>query len=189
MLGRLPGAIVEFLAWTGAPGPPAVEVEVVEEVETAIEADEDTEMLVEVDREPLATADWEQARSWLERSRADLLALLDGLADDDLGTRREDSERTVREEIEHVGFVELMYALWTFDLRSREGLAEFLGWSRRVASDRLETLAERRDARLTQADWAGAPRPEPWTARKAARRLVWHELLHLRALERVRGRD
>jgi len=40
---------------------------------------------------------------------------------------------------------------------------------------------------VTLAEWAGSPRLEEWTPRKAARRLLWHELLHLRALERQPG--
>ena len=88
-------------------------------------------------------------------------------------------ERTVREQLVHIAFVELMYAAWTFDLRSRAGIADFLAWTRGVASDRMQTLAVGEDDSLTYAQWAGAPRPEPWTARKAARRLIWHELLHL----------
>ena len=111
--------------------------------------------------------------------------MLGGLTDDELESRREGSERTLGEEIEHVAFVELMYAMWTFDLRSRDGLAEFLGWTRDVSEGRMQQLAAREADGLTWAEWAGAPRPEPWTPRKAARRLLWHELLHLRALERV----
>jgi hypothetical protein len=117
-----------------------------------------------------------------------LVALLARLADDELESKREESERTVREEIEHVAFVELMYAMWTFDLRSREGLAEFLSWTRKVSEERMQQLAAQGATDLTWAEWAGAPRPEPWTARKAARRLLWHELLHLRALEGLRRR-
>jgi predicted RNase H-like HicB family nuclease len=184
VLERLPGAIAEFLTWAGAASPAAVEIEVAEEVDSAIEADEDTEVLVSADRAPLTSDDWRRVADWLGRSRAELLDVLSRLTGDDLGDRRKGSDRTVREELEHVGFVELMYALWTFDLRSPEGLADFLTWTRELASERLEALAERNDERTTQADWAGAPRPEQWTANKAARRLLWHELLHLRALQR-----
>jgi hypothetical protein len=70
------------------------------------------------------------------------------------------------------------------DLRSREGPAEFLAWTRAAARDRLRDLAEQGAADVTCADWAGSPRLEPWTPRKAARRLVWHELLRLRAIGR-----
>lgn len=183
VLEKLPGAINEFVAWTGHVAPEAVEIDVVEEVESAIEADEDTEVLISADRAALTEQDWSQLRESLAKSRSELVALLAGLADDELESKREESERTVREEIEHVAFVELMYAMWTFDLRSREGLAEFLSWTRKVSEERMQQLAAQGATDLTLAEWAGAPRPEPWTARKAARRLLWHELLHLRALE------
>ena len=183
VLERLPAGIEEFLAWVGAASPAAVAIEVAEEVESAIEADEDTEVIVSADRAPLTTKDWERIAAWAARSRTELVEVLDHLSDEDLAARPDGRERTVREELEHIGFVELMYAAWTFDLNSSEGLAEFLAWTREVASGRLGRLAEQNDARATQADWSGAPRPEPWTAKKAARRLLWHELLHLRALE------
>jgi predicted RNase H-like HicB family nuclease len=184
----LPAAIAEFLAWTGASGaaPPAVTV--VDELDSVIEAEEDTEALVAADREPLTEERWTEAEHWLRRSRQELHTLLERLTDDELDSRREVSSRSVREEIEHLAFVELMYVAWTFDLQTREGLAKFLGWTRAIAAERMTTLAGDHNADLTSARWAGAPRPEPWTARKAARRLVWHELLHLRAIQRFVGR-
>jgi predicted RNase H-like HicB family nuclease len=185
VLERLPAAIGDFLAWTGAADTPLPDVRVVDEVESAIEADEDTEVLVASDRAALTEEGWAETQQWLARSRAELMSLLERLTDDELGSKRECSSRTAREEIEHIAFVELMYAVWTFDRHSREGLAEFLAWTRGIAGERLSALARASAADLTWADWGGAPRPEPWTARKAARRLVWHELLHLRAL----GRD
>ena len=184
VLEELPDAIAAFLAWAGAPTASAPRIHVTDEVESEIEADEDTEVLVAVDRHALTTEDLARVDPWLERSRAELLELLRRLTDDQRAGRRTGSERTLREEIEHVGFVELMYAAWTFDLRSRQGLEEFLAWTRRTATARLRELARDRSSELTWADWGGAPRPEPWTARKAARRLLWHELLHLRAIER-----
>ena len=168
VLEQLPSAITEFVAWTGANPPRNVHITVTEEVESAIEADEDTEVLVAADREPLSTEDWARVERLLEHSRADLLDALD-----------DDS----REEIRHVAFVELMYAAWTFDLDSRGGVREFLAWTRAIATERLRELARENADELTQAHWGGAPRPEPWTPRKAARRLLWHELLHLRKLK------
>lgn len=186
VLERLPDAIREFLAWIGAADASTVEVEVevVEEVDSAVEAEEDTEVLVRADRSPLTREDWERIQRWLAQSRAELLDLLGRLSEEQLSSRREGSERTIREEIEHVAFVELMYALWTFDRQSRQGLAGLLAWTRDVAAARLHALANEQAAAITWADWGGAPRPEPWSPRKAARRLVWHELLHLRAIER-----
>jgi hypothetical protein len=181
VLDELRSEIPRFLRWAGLPQPSKVEVKVSDEVESAIETDEDTEVLVERDRAPLTVDDWEQLQAWLDRSRGELQALL---READLDAQRPGTERTAREEIEHVGFVELMYAMWTFDLQSRDGLARFLDWTRDAAVARMTDLADRGDRARTWAEWAGAPRPEPWTPRKAARRLLWHELLHLRALAR-----
>jgi len=75
-----------------------------------------------------------------------------------------------------------MYAVWTFDLRSRSGLRAYLEWTRDIAVSHMRDLAEDDDGSVTYAEWAGAPRLEEWTARKAARRLIWHELPHLPAL-------
>jgi predicted RNase H-like HicB family nuclease len=184
LLDQLPGAIAKFLAWAGEPTAVAPRIVVTDEVVSEIEADEDTEVLVAADRLPLTNDDLERIRPWLAKSRSELLDLLRRLDDEQLGSMREGSERTIREEIEHVAFVELMYAAWTFDLQSREGLAEFLSWTRDVAIERLEALSGRAADDETWADWGGAPRLEPWSPRKAARRLLWHELLHLRAIER-----
>jgi len=182
-----PAAIRDFLAWAGEPVPEVIETRVTEEVASAIETDEDTEALVALDRRPLGRSDWDRMEEWLERYREELMDLLRGLGDDALESRREGSERTIREEIEHVAFVELMYLVWTFDLRSREGLAAFLAWTRGLAVERMRDLAREGAAEVTWAEWAGAPRPEEWTPQKAARRLLWHELLHLRAIESARG--
>jgi DinB superfamily len=185
----LPDAIREFVAWTGGGAPENVRVRVGAEVESPIEAAEDTEVLVEADRSPLTTEEWSRTEGWLSQSRTALLDLLARLPEEALDVRRDGSERTVRQEIEHVALVELMYAAWTFDVRSRAGLDELLAWTRVVAAERLQRLSEEGAGDLTWADWAGAPRPEPWTPRKAARRLVWHELLHLRGLERLAEHD
>jgi predicted RNase H-like HicB family nuclease len=184
VLARLPGAIREFLSWTGSDAAETLTVKVVAEVQSTIEADEDTEVLVRDDEAPLGADDWAQVESWLGRSRAELTALLSRLSDDQLAATREGAERTIREELEHVAFVELMYAMWTFELRTQGGLLEFLAWTRRLMLERMRQLAALEAHQVTSADWAGAPRPEPWTPRKAARRLVWHELLHLRAIQR-----
>jgi predicted RNase H-like HicB family nuclease len=184
VLGMLPSVIADFLEWTGQPAREVVAIAITEEVESTIEADEDTEVLVAADREPLTDEDWARVAGWLRRSRAELGDLFERLSDDELESTRTGCDRTVREEIEHVAFVELMYAMWTFDLRSRDGLADLLAWTREVSAERLQALARQRGDALTWAEWAGAPRPEPWTPRKAARRLLWHELLHLRAIER-----
>jgi predicted RNase H-like HicB family nuclease len=163
---KLPESVREFRGWLRESGEAAeddaeIKVNVVERVESLIESSEDTEVLLSPDREPLNASDWAKIERWLSYSRRDLL---DEPPDDD--------------ELVHVAFVELMYAAWTFDLSGREGLREFLDWTRGVALERMRELADRESGAVTEARWSGAPQPEPWTARKAARRLVWHERLH-----------
>lgn len=187
---RLPKEIRSFLAWAGADTiPNRIDVEISDEVDSPVETDEDTEVLLAVDRQPLTAREWHRIRQLLERSRSELRSLLERLSSDELRANRAGSERSVREEIEHIAFVEFLYAAWTFDLQSKKGLHEFLAWTRDVTSERMQGLAAEDDAELTWAYWGGAPRPEEWTARKAARRLLWHELLHLRAIQRFVERD
>jgi predicted RNase H-like HicB family nuclease/uncharacterized damage-inducible protein DinB len=182
-IAKVPEAITDFHDWLRRHGETVDEAEttavVVAEVDSAVETDEDTEVLLDADRRPLTTHDWERVARWLSYSRRDVLEALVRLADDELEWQPVDRSRTLREEFIHIAFVELMYAAWTFDLRTRDGLADFLAWTRDVAEERMRALADERAASLTSAEWAGAPRPEEWTARKAARRLIWHELLHL----------
>jgi predicted RNase H-like HicB family nuclease len=176
---KLPQAIRGFQAWLGASGETVEDSEfaaVVDEVESVIDSSEDTEVLLEPDRQPLTEVDWQTIERWLSYSRSDLLQML---AERELEETPEGEERTVRELLVHIAFVELMYVAWTFDLGRREGLREFLDWTRVISRARMRALATRDEGVVTYAEWAGAPRPEEWTARKAARRLVWHERLHL----------
>jgi predicted RNase H-like HicB family nuclease len=180
---ELPSAIGEFLTWFepgGAVPQEDIDVVTVAEVESPIQASDDTEVLLEPDRSPLRRDEWEKIERWLRRSRRDLLDLLDRLLDADLERRPEGRSRTLRQELIHIGLVELMYAAWTFDLRSREGLRAFLDWTRDVSIERMRPLADSDEGSITYAEWAGATRSEEWTARKAARRLIWHELVHFR---------
>ncbi|HKI90732.1 MAG TPA: type II toxin-antitoxin system HicB family antitoxin [Gaiellaceae bacterium] len=181
----LPAAIEAFTAWAGEPAAP-VDIEVGDVVESQTNALDDSEATLAAEQGPLEEEQWQRLAAWLERSRAELEELVRSLEPEELVRRREGTSWLVGKEIVHIGFTELMYALWTFDLDSPAGIAEFLAWSRRASFDRLSALARAGTGTETRSDWSGAPRPERWTPRKAARRLVWHELLHLRQLERAR---
>ncbi len=193
---RLEQEIAGFRAWLRehgekmTVGSPQVEV-AAEQQSLTRAADANTEILLDPDRAPLTVPAWNRIERWLGYSRADLLALVRELPEDLLDARPLGARRSVREHLVHVGVTELFYLLWTFDLTTREGLLEMLRWTRRLALRRMRALARSDRGAVTYAEWDGAPRPEPWTARKAARRLLWHERLHLRAarrlLDRLRG--
>lgn len=183
-------AIWEFRNWLHAGGvrigKGRVAFTIDGEVETpTAAADADSEILLETDRAPLSPPDWLRMERWLRLSRRDLLRVARQLGPDDLNRRVPGRARTIRQHLVHLAFVEFMYAAWTFDLQSVAGIRDFLQWTRRVARGRMRTLAAARARAVTQAEWSGASRPEPWTARKAARRLLWHERLHLRAIRRL----
>jgi predicted RNase H-like HicB family nuclease len=178
---KLPEAIRSFQRWLESAGEEVDDsdlVVIIDEVESVVHSSEDTEVLLEPDREPLSRDDWEKLERWLSHSRQELVQLLD---EKELESRPLGEERTLRDLAVHIGFVEFMYAAWTFDLQQREGLQEFLDWTRVISRARMRALATRDEGAITYAEWAGAPRREEWTARKAARRLIWHELLHLRS--------
>jgi predicted RNase H-like HicB family nuclease len=188
--GKLAAAIEEFTRWLRAGGEPVpsntAAFQIVDEVDTPGKgADADSDVLLHADREPLTAEQWATVERWLRLSRADLLRALRQADERAWDWKPEGAPRSVREHAQHVVFVEFMYAAWTFDHTSRQGMTEFLRWTRTVTRARMRELAARGDMRLTHALWGGAARPEPWTARKAARRLVWHELLHTRAVTRL----
>lgn len=190
---KLRPAIEEFCRWLRAAGEAVpeepVEYAIVAEVETPLlSAQADSDVLLEPDRAALDAPSLSRLEAWLRLSRRDLLRTLDRVDTAAWEWKPEGGPRSVREHLQHLAFVEFMYAAWTFDLRSKDGIAEFLSWTRRIALDRLRDLARSGDARVTQAAWSGAPRPESWTARKALRRLLWHERLHLRAIRRLLDR-
>ncbi len=184
-------AIAEFLTWTRSARVTAEDVQfaVVTELESPVPVREaDTALLLEPDRHPLTHTAWTQAERLLRLSRADLLHTLGELDETALAFKPAGSPRSVGEQLMHIGMVELLYVVWTFHLESPQGMAEFLRWARRLTTARMRTLVRADRGAETHAFWAGASRPEAWTARKAARRLVWHERLHLRAIRRLLGR-
>ena len=174
---KIPLAIRDFLQWredygeTQDPGDAGFEI-VASVVTKADVADGDTSILLDADRAPLTEAEWRTTATWLDKSRQDLLDVWGPIQDASLDWTPEGGRRSIQQTIFHLAMVEIMYAVWTFDLHSKEGLEEFLAWTRRVASQRMSELAAQSDDRITLADWAGAPEPEEWTARKAARRLL-----------------
>lgn len=150
-------------------------------------------ILLTWDQGPLTAKEWGRVERWLDHSRKELLDLLDQMGDQELETAARDGARSIAGQLRHLANVEYMYALWTFDFHSIQDLKEFLDWTRRMAFERLRVLADRSDHRLTSAEWSGNDNPDPWTARKAARRLVYHERWHLNSIRRLltgfRGRE
>lgn len=159
----LAAEIRRFLAEADEPVPERIELAIAVETETAGGGPEATAALIAPDRAPLDPIAWARAARRLALSRERLLARLDSTDDPAL-----------RDEARHVGLLELLLAAQTFDTADAAGLRAFLAWTRSVAMDRLSAAAAT-DAGAV----AGGGETEAWTASKVARRLVWHERLHV----------
>jgi len=192
VLSEIPEAIERFRGWLHTAGEDVpddqISFSIVEEADRAEQASQGSSgVLLTWDKEPLTPEDWTRIERWLQHSRGELLDVLENMREDELEIAAREDARTIARQLRHVATVEFMYALWTFDLRTVQGIRALLEWTRQMALMRMRILAERRDREVTYAEWAGTgtQHPEPWTARKAARRLVYHEQWHLRSIRRL----
>jgi hypothetical protein len=162
----LAAGIRRFLAEAGEPVPERIELAIAAETAAAGAGPEATAALIAPDLAPLDPAAWARCAHRLALSRERLRARLDAPGDD---------APALRDEARHVGLLELLLAGQTFDTASDAGLRDFLAWTRRVATARLSAAAAADTGAVS-----GGGETEAWTASKVARRLVWHERLHLR---------
>lgn len=167
----LAAEIRRFLAEAGEPVPDRIELAVAGEAEVPGNGAEATSVLIASDRAPLDPELWDRCANRLAASRARLLA---PLADTDLA---DDAWPALRDELRHVALLELIMTARTFDTDTPEGLRGFLDWTRDVALARMSEAAATDSGAVSG---SGEPDAEQWTAAKVARRLVWHERLHLR---------
>lgn len=168
-----------FLAEGGDAVPDAIELAIAAESEVAGGGPEATAALIEPDRVPLDPLAWARIAHRLGLSRQ---RLLDGLAE----AEQAGDAAAVRDVARHVGLIELLLAAQTFDTASDDGLRGFLAWTRSIAMARLTEAAATDAGIQTGTGVAGAasgdgqsPPAEAWSVAKVARRLVWHERLHL----------
>lgn len=191
----LPGAIRDYHAWLRRHGedvgePPAPVALRIAEVSGGFGPFErgDRAALFAPDRAPLGRDELEGFLRRAGYSRADLLALVRGLRDAALDRRADGGAMSVREILRHVGNTEEWYVSrivepetlppeWADD--AALPLFDFLAMERRTVAGRLRRLTDRELAEVRYPTrWTAHP-DEPWTARKALRRLLEHEREHL----------
>jgi hypothetical protein len=195
VLAKLPGKLAEHARWRerhGLPAPhPADGIEVVARVTGG-------EILFEPDREPATPQEIDLAIELLAASRRDLLATLDGATDALLDWnplyRRFASWadwRTIRAILAHVANGETHYYTRSIGfecasapVQPRDDWRVALPRSRAEAVAFLRSVAGSRHlARVATLDLGFGE--EHWSARKALRRMVSHELLHAKSLRRI----
>ncbi len=179
-----------------APGPTAAESHAVRPTAAEpriAESIRGNEVLFEHDRRPASRAEIELCATLLACTRADLLDAVTGLPDELLDWDPPYAAylswarwRTVREILTHVAQTEVGYYLPAIGYAAPDAETfASLRWLEQLRLGREHTLARLADLaeaddrlRLTEGD-------EGWSVRKVLRRLVWHELLHLKSIRRI----
>lgn len=201
--GRLPEAVRDYVDWLRGHGETLPDVEgpytftqdaVVRGIGPARRGDEAA--LFPQDMDPITDEDLSTYLKIAGFNRSDLLSLTQRLPDDVLDWKADSDAMSVREILRHVGNAEQWYVSrlvepetlppeWQDD--ERLPIFAFLEMERRTVSERLLRLTdEERSALVMPVRWAKDPEnPEPWTARKALRRLVEHEREHVGHIREV----
>ena len=193
-LRRLPDAIRDYHAWLrrhGEPAPPddePIELDIADESTGYGPFDpRSVAALFPPDREPVTPEETEDHFRLMAHARADLLDLVRDLPDEVLDWQPEPESFTVRRLLRHIGNAEEWYVSrlvpaetlppeWEHD--EDLPILEFLEMERRTALARLRQLTdEERSEVHYPTGWTDHPE-EPWTARKALRRFLEHELEH-----------
>ncbi len=213
VIARVPERLLAYHAWLAGHGldagsdaggfpPAAASAGAGSGPVTIVETVSGNEVLFDHDRHPAAPAEIEHCLRLLSCSRSDLLATVapmpDALLDWDPPYRNFLAWarwRTIRQVLGHIASTEVGYYLPSVGYYSADvGELSDLPWPEQLRRSRAQTvrfleglLEDGEDRlRLYEAD-------EAWSVRKVLRRLVWHELAHLKSVRRIAraytGRD
>ncbi len=143
------------------------------------------------DRRLLERAEIERYLGLAAYNRADLLALVRGLSDTILDWRSEPGAMSIRRILKHIGRGELWFISrimepegppWDWETMPTR---QFLNSVRDAVSERFRELSDEQLAVVTYPPRSGGDADEPWTARKALRRMLEHEREHTIHIEEI----
>lgn len=124
-------------------------------------------------------------------SRSDLLSLVSGLGNEILDWQPSGKPRTIRNTLKHIGFVEWWY-ITRLDVelpaKFPKNVFNLLNYTRKIVIDYLQDFPKEKRSGVFQPKRDVGRRAKIcnlWTARKVLRRLVDHERLHTRYIEKV----
>jgi predicted RNase H-like HicB family nuclease len=124
----------------------------------------------------------------MKYSREDLLSVVEGLTDDLLSWSPPNEPRTIRNCLRHIACVEPWYmSRLNIDLQCEptRNVFSLLDRTRWAVVNYLESFPREKMRGVVQPMKDRSPTCNLWTARKVLRRLVDHERLHTRYIERV----
>jgi len=189
-------AVADWFEWVGKHGeqvPTEIkdfEVEVAEVLRVSynpVEAGKE-EPLFWSEVPPITKKDVKRTLRLMNYSREDLLKLVSDLGYDCLDWQPPNKPRTIRNCLRHIAYVEPWYiTLLNVDMPSRypRNVFEMLTYTRKIVVDYLETMPRDRMRGIFQPKIYPHSICNLWTARKVLRRLVDHERLHTKYIEKV----
>jgi uncharacterized damage-inducible protein DinB len=198
-VAAMPKAIADFLLWLRRHGEPLVPEAYVSRPSTAdlyvAEVRSGGAPTMAGDRASMFDYDlvaWDDAKlertlRWLGYSRAQLLAKIQGLTEEDMRTRLIAPHRTLKDTLWHVANAEYGYInRVTGPLEGIEPVTETepsdvrqrLAIVRDILVRRARAVPPEKRGEVIYPVWAARP-DEPWTLQKALRRALEHELEHL----------
>jgi predicted RNase H-like HicB family nuclease len=138
--------------------------------------------------QPITPADLVRTLQLIRYSRADLLELVQGLDEGTLDWQPPGEPRTIRNCLQHIAYGEPWYlSRLGIELPGEypEDVFELLEYTRRIVVECLSDFPKEKMAGIFQPAEDPSPVCNLWTARKVLRRLVDHERLHTRYIERI----
>jgi predicted RNase H-like HicB family nuclease len=124
----------------------------------------------------------------MQYSREDLLEIASNLSDECLDWLPPNEPRTIRNCLRHIAYVEPWYVTrLNIDLLCKypRNVFTMLGLTRKAVVDCLKTLPREKMRGIFQPARDTSPTCNLWTPRKVLRRLVDHERLHIKYIERT----
>jgi uncharacterized damage-inducible protein DinB/predicted RNase H-like HicB family nuclease len=132
----------------------------------------------------------ERTLRWLDYSRADLLAKIEGMDESELKARRIDPDRSAWDTLWHIANAEFGYidqvtgpleGVERISEREPSDVRERLAVVREILARRARAMPAEKRGEVILPTWADKPN-EPWTLAKALRRALEHELEHLKEM-------
>ena len=137
---------------------------------------------------PVQKDDIERTVRLLEYSRKDLLTLVSTITAECLDWKPPDKPRTIRNCLKHIAYVEPWY-ISRLNIKLPEDYPEdtfeLLNYTRGIVIDSLQNFPKRKMRGVFQPKKDKSPVCDLWTTRKVLRRLVDHERLHTKYIEKV----
>jgi len=137
---------------------------------------------------PITPGDLVRTLQLMGYSREDLLELVQGLDEETLDWQPPGEPRTIRNCLQHIAYVEPWYLSPLGIELPRDypkDVFELLEYTRKIVIDCLSNFPKEKMAGVFQPGKDPSPVCNLWTARKVLRRLVDHERLHTRYIQRV----